>query len=73
MFKRSSVKYNQDSKEKLQKNLLGRYESFYKEEKGKKQHMGMTDTKFSLTMKSKRWLSVKKYYKMRKKSFAIIN
>ena len=38
MSKDSSAKYNQNNKERLHKKACKRYQSFSKEEKGKKQH-----------------------------------
>ena len=64
MSKDSSNKYYQDNKEGIQNSLSKDIKVFAK--KKKSDNMGTTNIKFSLKMKRKLWLSIEKYYKMRK-------
>ena len=58
MSKDSLVKYYQNNKKKLQKNLVKDIKVFLK--KKKKTNMVVNDTKIYKNMKNKSWLSIEK-------------
>ena len=58
MFKDSSARYYQDSKERLQKKSHERNQSLSKEEKEKSQNKGVSNIKSFLKMENKGWLSI---------------
>ena len=56
-----SAEYYQDNKEKLQKKVCERYQSFSKKDKKKKiKNMVMNDTKIKQKIKSRSWLTIRK-------------
>ena len=59
MSKDSLVKYYQNNKKKLQKNLVKDIKVFLK--KKKKTNMVVNDTKIYKNMKNKSWLSTEKF------------
>ena len=59
MSKDSSVKYYQNNKKKLQKELVKDIKVFLK--KKKKTNMVVNDTKIYKNMKNKSWLSTEKF------------
>ena len=60
MSNNSSTKYYQCNKGRLQKSLVKDIKVFLKKKKEKSGNIGMNDTKISLRIKSKGWLSIEK-------------
>ena len=66
MSKNLSIKYYQENKERLQKNLMKDIKIFLKKKNKKIDSMVVNVTKFSQKMKNKSLLSIKKHYRMGK-------
>ena len=60
MSKKSSAKYYQNNKERLQKNLVKDIKVFLKKKKKKSDNMVVNDTKIYKKMKNKSLLSIEK-------------
>ena len=72
MYKAFSAKYYQENKDQLQKEARERYQNLSKEEKEEKLQYGCERYKnLSEDEKKACWVQ-KKYYRMRKKCFVII-